>query len=86
MAARKTIKTIAARKTIDVADVLDIANRALAAPQTNPEGRKAIAFMVETVLFRTGTYAGFRYLGDWREDDTRREYYRHRSLVAQEAQ
>jgi hypothetical protein len=50
------------RKTVPVADLVDRANRMLAADGSTPEGRAAIAVMVESVLLDTGNYRGFSYL------------------------
>lgn len=50
------------RKTVDVASVVSIANRVLAAEGSTPEERRAVAHMVEQVLHGTGNYRGFRYL------------------------
>jgi hypothetical protein len=51
-----------ARKTIEVGKVLKMANSFLAAENTNPDERDAIAAFIEGVLFETGNYRGFAYL------------------------
>lgn len=50
------------RKTFDVESLLRKTNAALAAPGSTPDGREALAAMLENVLMETGNYAGFRYL------------------------
>jgi hypothetical protein len=81
--ADQTKETNSMRKTIPVADVVEKANRLLA--NTNerltPEFRKGVAAVVESVLFGTGTYAGYNYLGwaveggveQWRRDGEPRD-------------
>jgi hypothetical protein len=51
-----------ARKTIEIAKTLQMANAYLAAPDSTPDGREAIASMITAILQDTGNYAGFRYL------------------------
>ena len=51
-----------ARKTIEIAKTLQMANAHLAAPDSTPDGREAIASMITAILQDTGNYAGFRYL------------------------
>lgn len=58
-----------ARKTITVAEILDTANRALAAEWSTEEGRRAIIFMLEYTLHATGNYKGFSYLPSEYEED-----------------
>jgi hypothetical protein len=80
---------MAKRKTISVEDIRIKANRALSDPvvtarqdATFGEARAAlyrtgIAQVLETVLFDTGNYHGFRYADHNRglTDHTKREYY-----------
>jgi hypothetical protein len=54
------------RKTIDVSEVLARVNALLSADDSrycNADVRKGAASVLETVLFATGNYAGFNYLG-----------------------
>ena len=62
------------RKTIDVNTLREHVNAFLAAEHTTPEGRLAVASLLETVLSETGNYEGFNYLywmkqgaDEWRE-------------------
>jgi len=79
-----------ARHTIKVEEVKARANTMLAAPDSTPEARAAIATLLESVLFATDQYGGFKYqISEWNEpalwdtegmlkkdyDDTRRVYY-----------
>jgi hypothetical protein len=69
-----------ARKTIEVGKMLRVANTFLAAKNTTPEERDGVAVMIETILFETGNYQGFRYLesADYPDelyDGSRRAYY-----------
>jgi hypothetical protein len=73
-----------ARKTIEIARTLRMANAYLAAPDTTPDGREAIASMITGILQDTGNYGGFRYLELEMHDDgtvktlgcgSRREYF-----------
>ena len=82
------------RKTYPVIDLVSHANGMLAAPSPTPEERRAVASLLERVLFDTDTYAGFAYVdagpsgkpvpverihsGDY--DETRRRYIVHRDL------
>lgn len=72
---------MAQRKTIEVAKVLTMANTYLAAKDTTPAGREAVASLLEGILFETNNYMGFRYLPDnhsetdYANDGTRRYYY-----------
>lgn len=50
------------RKTVEVGKVLEMANAYLAAKNTTPAGREAVAALLEGVLFETKNYMGFRYL------------------------
>jgi hypothetical protein len=50
------------KKTIPVAKVLYMANFYLSHPDTTPEGRRAIAGMIEGILHDTGNYVGFSVL------------------------
>jgi len=58
-----------ARKTYDVAKLVDTANHMLALPADHgreealtPQFRWGVIQMVESALFATGNYRGFRYL------------------------
>lgn len=53
---------MAKRKTIDVARVVDVCNRALALPDRSNEYRNGIISVLEHVLTETGNYAGYNYL------------------------
>ena len=85
-----------ARKTVAVDDVKDLVNRFLAVNDSllfmsddddlTPEQawRKGVAAVLESVLFTTDNYSGFKYLGVERDeetdevtwpDDTARSYY-----------
>jgi hypothetical protein len=82
------------RKTVDITTLVSHANGMLAAPSPTPEKRRAVASLLERLLFDTDTYAGFTYVdagpsgkpvsvarikrGDY--DETRRRYFVHRSL------
>ncbi len=76
-------------KTVKVADLLERANRMLAAPGSTREGRVAVSVFIESILHETRNYAGFRYLdmdmgadGQWTwGDDTRREYFAAKGIV-----
>jgi hypothetical protein len=57
------------RKTFEVSNVLETVNGYLAAPDSTPDGREAVASMLESILFETGNYAGFRYLEQEMHDD-----------------
>ena len=71
------------RKTIHVAEIVSSANQFLALSKDEQVGeRQGIIALVESVLHRTNTYAGFSYDapsevvrngGDY--DETRRSYY-----------
>jgi hypothetical protein len=76
-----------ARKTIEVSKVLEAMNACLAAPNSTPDGREAIACMLESFLMETGNYGGYRYLEQEHHEDgtlktlgcgTRREYFNKR--------
>jgi hypothetical protein len=75
-----------ARKTVSVEYVKERANTFLATSDDSMAGmRRGMAALLESVLFETGNYKGFRYLStEWDEstetlregyDDTRREYH-----------
>lgn len=51
-----------ARTTIDVRQVLDMANCVFANPDNPVEAKQAIAFFLERILTETGNYRGFRYV------------------------
>jgi hypothetical protein len=77
------------RKTIEVCDVLESANKFLAAKDSTPDGREAVLNMLESILFATGNYDGFRYLElEMHEDGSvltlgsgsRREYFMKTTL------
>ena len=77
--------TMAARKTVSVEFVKERTNTFLATSEDSmAEMRKGMSALLESVLFETNTYKGFRYLstetnddGTLRDDfdDTRRYYY-----------
>ena len=69
-----------ARKTIEVGKILKMANAFLAAKNTTADEREGVCAMLETVLFESGNYMGFRYLegSDYPEETpsgSRRYYY-----------
>lgn len=78
-----------ARKTVDVKQVRDQANRALSDPVTIAhqdraygESRAAtfrigVAMVLETILMDTGNYKGFQYADgqNGHRDHTKRRYY-----------
>jgi hypothetical protein len=77
-----------ARKTLTVTALRDKTNSMLAAEGSTPEGRIALAVLLESVLFETGNYHGFNYQASEKVedpqgervlrkgyDDTRRVYY-----------
>jgi hypothetical protein len=79
-----------ARKTIELAEVLEISNRMLAnTPDSDVDGRNAVISLLCGILHRANAYAGFGYLAssgiDFKaenvpatiKDDTRRMYYTH---------
>jgi hypothetical protein len=51
------------RKTTDVATALQAANKLLASPNFGPDFRKGVASMLETILWATGQYHGYNFLG-----------------------
>lgn len=72
-----------ARKTIDVQAVKDRSNYMLTVLVT-PEARMGVSTLLESILFTTDNYNGFRYLpselnedGSLKEDydTTQRQYY-----------
>lgn len=70
-----------ARKTVEVGKILNIANTFLAAKNTTAQEREAVCALVESVLFETKNYEGFRYLEntfgetEFASDGTRRFYF-----------
>ena len=51
------------RKTIQVAELIDMVNSNMAnSPNNNTEGRRALAGFLEDILHQTGTYVGFNYI------------------------
>jgi hypothetical protein len=65
-----------ARKTIEVGKLIAFTNNFLKAKNTTADEREAVASMLETVLFETGNYKGFRYLDtDETEGAGSRRYY-----------
>lgn len=50
------------RKTIEIERLREMTNAYLANEESNPDGREAVASILEAALFETGRYAGFRYL------------------------
>lgn len=53
-----------ARKTIDIATILDEANKYLSSdnPNITPDMRKGCASLLESILHDTGNYQGFNYI------------------------
>ena len=66
-----------ARKTIEVGKILKLANHFLANPNSTPDQREGVCAMIETVLFETGNYSGYRYLDtdEVAGSGTRRYYF-----------
>lgn len=77
-----------ARKTVSVESVRESVNKALASSYGNADTRRGAIGVLETILFDTGKYLGFRYLATEMQapdaegnvmrpgyDDTRRWYY-----------
>ena len=63
------------RKTMDVADIVDRANHFMLASESDQMGqRQGVAGLLESVLFATGNYKGFRYV-DQDSDETVRHYF-----------
>lgn len=50
------------RKTISVDRLREMTNSYLASVDSTPDGREAVASLLEAALFETGRYAGFRYI------------------------
>lgn len=50
------------RKTFDVVEFIANTNKMLANGTTTPEFRKGLMFALESVLFASNRYKGFRYL------------------------
>jgi hypothetical protein len=65
------------RKTINVSEVLELANNMLAHPASSPDGREATCVLFESILIATDQYGGFRYLdtSEIEGSGTRREYF-----------
>lgn len=65
------------RKTIKVDDILKMINGQLAAEGSTPDGREAICGLLESILFQTGNYQGYRYLdtSEIEGNGTRRYYF-----------
>jgi hypothetical protein len=85
-----------ARKTLDVAELLDWTNRLLAMPESDvitPQHKQGAIHALDYVLHATGNYHGFRYLDTYDETDpefahngrkgVRREYFRSAVLLRQ---
>ena len=78
-----------ARKTIEVGKVLKMANTFLAAHNTTPDERDAIAYFIEGVLFESGNYRGYAYLPKENYPDevdglgTRRRYFASSKIDAE---
>lgn len=70
------------RKTIEVGKVLKLANHMLAKSEVSAEQRKGVCSMLETILFETGNYQGFRYLdtSEIAGNGTRREYFASKTV------
>lgn len=65
------------KKTIPVETVKNLVNEFLANPATTPEEREAQCSLLESVLFTTGNYAGYRYLEttEIEGNGSRRQYF-----------
>lgn len=66
------------RKTIEVDKVRRLANDYLtnSAPPNDRE-RAGVASLLEQILLETGNYHGYGYtIDNWRDDETRRVYYK----------
>jgi len=65
------------RINLPVRTFLEYGNNYLSDKNSTPEGRLAVANMIESVLFETGQFAGFKYLDTDEVDGagTRREYF-----------
>jgi len=66
-----------ARKTVRVDRVREMTNDYLAHADSTVDGREAVANILESLLFETGQYAGFRYLdtAEIEGNGTRRHYF-----------
>ena len=79
---------MANKKTFSVKKLVENTNMRLAKSICSDSERLAMCSVLETVLFETGNYAGYRYL-DMADgspyvsgvtNDSRREYYLYRGL------
>jgi len=50
------------KKTISVAETLNMANNSLASKENSNEFKEGICTMIEAILHKTGNYKGFQYL------------------------
>jgi hypothetical protein len=62
------------RKTIDVADIVDMVNRRLEQLSYSPSERYAFAALLEEILHQTGNYKGYVCFQDEDFGDSRRRY------------
>lgn len=65
-----------ARKTVEVETIRETVNQMLASRETTNDAREGAIAVLESVLFSTGNYGGFRYLDGYEFEgrETRREY------------
>lgn len=66
-----------ARKTVNIDQLLTMANSQLAEPTSTADGREAICSFIEGILLSVDRYAGFRYLetAEIAGNGSRREYF-----------
>lgn len=50
------------KKTIKIKTMVELANSCLAQSLSSPEFRRGVQSLIESALFQTDTYGGFRYL------------------------
>lgn len=55
-----------ARKTVEIATMLDMVNNALATSTCSPDIREGMITVLETMLHQAGRYKGYRHL-HWNE-------------------
>lgn len=78
------------RKTIEVGKLLTMSNHFLAAKHTTADERETMSLFLESVLFETGNYMGYRYLDHAAYPDEvdglgSRRYYYPSALVQDDA-
>jgi hypothetical protein len=59
-----------ARKTVNVKDLVEKANFALSINGLSQLEKAGVACFLETFLFETGNYKGYRYLNMYKDGDT----------------